>query len=230
MRALKILGIVFGIILLLTGGSLLAGSGLAGKGNNLISSELAKQGLVGPSEGTVTKIVDAQSKVYAVSFTDAQGTARSVKAFSSLPQASKVGDTVQVFYQKSNPETAVIANIPGAGQLGGIGSSLRIGGIICMILGGLMLVGGILGLTLGKKRPISAPAANGPGVAHPGQQPPGQQYPPQSGPQGGHQYPEQGGQQYGPQDGQQYGPQYGQQHPQQSGDRGPAQNPDGTER
>lgn len=219
MRALKILGIVFGIILLLTGGSLLAGSALAGQGNDLISSEMAKQGLIGPSDGTVTDIVDAQNKVYAVTFTDGQGTERSVQAYSSMPQ--KVGDAVQVYYEKSNPKTAIIADIPGSGQLGGIGASLRIAGIVCMILGALMLVGGILGLTLGKKRPAVAP-----GATYPGQQYPAQQFPGPPGPPAGQPY----GAPYGPQSGQPYGPHGGQQYPAQPGDQRPPQGPDETQR
>ena len=53
MKVLKILGIVFGILLLLTGGGLLAGSALASKGEGAFEPELAKSGYPGPVVGPV---------------------------------------------------------------------------------------------------------------------------------------------------------------------------------
>ena len=56
MKVLKILGIVFGILLLLSGGGLLAGSVLASKGEGVFDQELAKSGYTGPVEGTVKSV------------------------------------------------------------------------------------------------------------------------------------------------------------------------------
>jgi hypothetical protein len=83
---------------------------------------------------------------------------------------------------------------------------LRTSGIICLVIGGVLLLAGILGLVLGKKPaavvagpayPTGSPTHAPPGYPvqpYPPQQPPGQPYPPQ-------QYPPQ---QYPPQ---QYPPQ-----------------------
>ncbi len=235
MKALKILGIVFGIILLLTGGALLAGSALAGKGNDLISEQMAKQGLSGPAQGTVTDIVDPTNKIYSVTFTDDQGAEQSAQAYSSLPSASAVGDKVSVYYQKDDPSVAVIAAIPGAGTLDDIGSGLRIGGIACLIVGALMLIGGIVGLKMGKKTPAltAGPYGAGQPPNYPNQQqyappppPPGQGYQPPPSPAGyqPQQYGSQGwqpqqpaGQGQPPGQGQPLQPGQGQQYPQQPG-------------
>ena len=72
MKALKILAIVFGIFLLLTGGALLVVSAVAGKGQTAINNEFAKSGYAGPVKGTVTA-VDSTTKYVTVGYTDKQG-------------------------------------------------------------------------------------------------------------------------------------------------------------
>jgi hypothetical protein len=72
----------------------------------------------------------------------------------------------------------VVIDVPGIGDLGGIGDILRTVAIICLIVGSVLLLAGILGLALGKKQPV--PVAPGPAYpTGPPQQPPGQPYPPQ---------------------------------------------------
>ena len=50
MKALKIVGIVLGVLLLLTGAGLLAGSVLVTKDQGAFERELTKSGYVGPVE------------------------------------------------------------------------------------------------------------------------------------------------------------------------------------
>ena len=209
MKALKILGIVFGILLLLTGGGLAVGSVVASKGQVALDEELARTGYAGPVDGTVQSIDQTSPVVITVTYTDTQGKTQTGQGTVAGGQPPQVGDTVSTYYSTSDPRQVVVVNVPGLGDLSGIGNTLRTAAIICLIVGSVLLRAGILGLALGKKRP--APIA--PGQAYPigpaqqappgypsqqyPQQPPGQQYPPQ---QPGQQYPpQQPGQQYPPQ-------------------------------
>ena len=70
MKALKIVAVVLGVLLLLGGIGLLAGSAAVGFGQGAFEDELAKSGLAGPVRGTVTSI---ESGLYTVSYTDKQG-------------------------------------------------------------------------------------------------------------------------------------------------------------
>ena len=198
MKALKILGIVFGILLLLTGGGLLAGSALASKGQGAFEQELAKSGYTGPVEGTVKSV--EQTSV-TVTYTDKQGKTQTGQGAASGTTAPKVGDKVSTYYNTSDPSQILVVNVPGLANLSGVAATLRISGIICLIAGGVLLLAGILGLVLGKKSaavaaaPVPGQQPGGyPVQPNPPQQPPGQPYPPQ-------QYPPQ---QYPPQ---QYPPQ-----------------------
>ena len=102
MKALKILGIVFGILLLLTGGALLVGSAVAGKGQTAIDNELAKSGYAGPVQGTVTA-VDSTTKFVTVAYTDKQGQEQAGEG-PSTNQADPpaVGEKVSVYYLASS--------------------------------------------------------------------------------------------------------------------------------
>ena len=73
MKALKIVGVVIGIILLLTGGGLAAGSALANKGQAAFAEELTKSGYAGPVEGKVQSVAQGEPVVVTVSYTDDQG-------------------------------------------------------------------------------------------------------------------------------------------------------------
>jgi hypothetical protein len=206
MKALKIVGIVLGILLLLTGGGLLAGSVLAGKGQNAFEQELAKSGYAGPVQGTVQSVDQTNPVIVTVSYTDKQGRKQTGQGASSGAQPPNIGDTVTTYYSTSDPSQIVVVNVPGLSNLSAVAATLRIAGIICLIAGGVLLLAGILGLALGKKRPIAvaaAPAYPGqpgpppyayPTQPYPPQQPPGQSYPPQQPP--GQPYPPQ---QYPPQ-------------------------------
>jgi hypothetical protein len=206
MKALKILGIVFGILLLLTGGGLLAGSVLASKGQGAFEQELAKSGYAGPVEGTVKSVEQTSPVIVTVSYTDKQGKTQTGQGAVSGATPPEVGDKVSTYYSTSDPSQILVVNVPGLANLSGVAATLRISGIICLIAGSVLLLAGILGLVLGKKPaavatapayPTSIPgqqSGGSPIQPYPPQQPPGQPYPPQ-------QYPPQ---QYPPQ---QYPPQ-----------------------
>ena len=206
MKALKILGIVFGILLLLTGGGLLAGSVLASKGQGAFEQELAKSGYAGPVEGTVKSVEQSSPVIVTVSYTDKQGKTQTGQGAASGATPPEVGDKVSTYYSTSDPSQILVVNVPGLANLSGVAATLRISGIICLIAGSVLLLAGILGLVLGKKPaavaaapayPTSIPgqqSGGSPIQPYPPQQPPGQPYPPQ-------QYPPQ---QYPPQ---QYPPQ-----------------------
>jgi Protein of unknown function (DUF3592) len=236
MKALKILGIVFGILLLLTGGGLAVGSVAASKGKTALDQQLAKAGYAGPVDGTVQSVDQTNPATVTVTYTDTQGKTQTGRGAVAGGQPPQVGDTVSTYYDTSDPNQVVVVNVPGIGDLSGIGNTLRAAAIICLIVGSVLLLAGILGLALGKKQP----AHLAPGPAYPTgplqQAPPGypsQPYPPQQEP--GRQYPPQAqGQQYPPQQyppqqqpGQQYPPQQqpGQQYPpqQQPGQQYPPQ-------
>jgi hypothetical protein len=230
MKVLKILGIVFGILLLLTGGGLAVGSVAANKGQAAVNEELAKSGYAGPVDGTVQSVDQTSPVIVTVTYTDTQGKTQTGHGAVAGGKPPQVGDTVSTYYSTSDPSQVVVVDVPGIGNLTGIGNTLRTAAIICLIVGSVLLLAGILGLALGKKQPAplgpgpmyppgpqQQPPAGYPGQPYPPQYPPGQQYPPQQPP--GQQYPPQPppGQQYPPQQpsGQQYPPQPppGQQYP-----------------
>ncbi|HLM22089.1 MAG TPA: DUF3592 domain-containing protein [Propionibacteriaceae bacterium] len=163
MKVLKILGIVFGILLLLTAGGLAVGSVAANKGQAAVDQELAKTGYAGPVEGTVRSVDQTNPVTVTVTYADAQGktqTGRGAVAGGNPPQ---VGDTVSTYYSTSDPRQVVVVNVPGIGDLSGIADTLRTVAIICLITGSLLLLAGILGLALGRKQPASVV----PGPAYP---------------------------------------------------------------
>ena len=244
MKALKILGIVFGILLLLTGGGLLAGSVLASKGEGAFDQELAKSGYTGPVEGTVKSVEQTSPVIVTVTYTDKQGKTQTGQGAASGAAPPKVGDKVSTYYSTSDPSQILVVNVPGLANFSGVAATLRISGIICLIAGGVLLLAGILGFVLGKKPAAVAaapvyptsipgqqpggypmqpyPPQQPPGQPYPPQQPPGQPYPPQQPP--GQPYPPQQppGQPYPPQ---QYPPQEyrPQQYPPQPGPQPPGQ-------
>jgi hypothetical protein len=246
MKVLKILGIVFGVLLLLTGGGLLVGSALVGKGASAFDSELAKQGFTGPVDGTVTSVDSTSPVLLTVTFTDKQGQPQTGQGGSSNTTPPKVGAVVPVYYSTSDPSQILVVDVPGAGSLSKVGSYLQTGGIVCLVIGAVLLLAGIVGLVMGKKAPpvaaaqAAGPLAQGSGPYPPGTppNPQGPGYPPQSPPPG---YPPQGPppgyppqgpppgyppQQYPPQ---QYPPGYPQQRPPQGYPQQgyPQQNPPG---
>jgi hypothetical protein len=185
-KVLKILGVVFGALLLLTGIGLLAGSAVIGAGQGKFDEELAKQGLAGPVKGTVTSIEQA-TKLFTVNYTDKQGTAQTGTGpvlTSSKPPA--VGDEVNVYYNTADPSQIAIYDLPGAGGIGGLAKVLRTAAIICLIVGGVLLLAGIIGLVSGRKARAAMTADQGGGAPRPvpAGQPesfPAEQYPPRPG-------------------------------------------------
>ena len=182
MRALKIVGIVLGILLLLTGGGLAVGSVLANKGQAAFQEQLTQSGYAGPVQGTVQSVSQRDSVIVTVSYTDSQGKQQTGRGTFAGGRPPQVGDTVSTYYSTSDPSQVVVVNLPGLGDLSAIADTLRTAAIICLIVGALLLLAGILGLALGKKQP----AAVTPGPMYPTgppQQPPApyqpQPYPPQ---------------------------------------------------
>ncbi len=156
MKALKIVGTVLGILLLLTGSGLVAGSALANKGQGAFNEELARSGYAGPVQGTVQSVDQTDPVTITVSYTDDQGKKHTGKggfAGGDLPQ---IGDTVSTYYSTSDPGQVVVVDLPGLGNLGAVVAALRTAGVVCMISGGVLLLAGILGLALGKKQPAAA--------------------------------------------------------------------------
>jgi hypothetical protein len=229
MKALKIVGIVLGILLLLTAGGLAVGSVAANKGQAALDQELAKTGYAGPVDGTVRSVDQTNPVTVTVTYTDTQGKTQTGQGAVAGGNPPQVGDTVSTYYSTSDPSQVVVVNVPGLGDLSGIADTLRTAAIISLIVGSLLLLAGILGLALGTKQPASVvlgsayptgppqqppagyptqPYSQQPPAGYPtqpySQQPPGQQHPPQQY-QPGQQYPPQ---QYPPQ---QYPP--GQQYP-----------------
>ncbi len=182
MKALKIVAVVLGVLLLLSGVGLLAGSAAVGFGQGAFEDELAKSGLAGPVRGTVTSI---ESGLYTVSYTDKQGVSQTGQGpAASGTEAPQVGAEVDVYYSTSDPSQIVILNIPGGG-LAGIAGGLRTTAIVCLVVGGILLLAGIIGLVAGRKKAVAAapayPTPLPPGQAYPGQpgqQPPGYSQPP----------------------------------------------------
>ena len=179
MKALKIVGIVLGALLLLTGAGLLAGSALVDKGQGAFEQELAKSGYAGPVEGVVRSVDEASPVIVTVSYTDDQGRKQTGQGAATGANPPNVGDTVPTYYSTSDPSQIVVVNVPGLGNLGAVAATLRIAGIVCLIAGAVLLLAGILGLALGKKSPAAITA----GSTYPGQPPAGypMQYPPQPG-------------------------------------------------
>ena len=230
MKALKIVGIVLGILLLLTGGGLAVGSIAASKGQAVVDQELAKSGYAGPVDGTVQSVDQTNPVMVTVSYTDTQVNSQTGQGAVAGGKPPQVGAAVSTYYRTSDPSQVVVVNVPGIGDLSGVGDTLRTAAIVCLIVGSVLLLAGILGLALGRKQPaavapgaayppgpLQQPPAGYPAQPYPPQQLPGQQYPPQPYPPQqppGQQYPPQQppGQQYPPQ---QYPPQPppGQQYP-----------------
>ncbi len=184
MKVLKILGVVFGALLLLTGIGLLAGSAVTSASQGAFDKELAKQGLAGPVKGTVTSI--DQGSVFTVNYTDKQGAAQTgTGPVASGTKVPSVGDEVNVYYNTANPSQIVILDLPAGGDISGISRVLRTAGIVCLILGAVLLLAGIIGLVSGRKaRPAVAadqPNAPQPVPAGAPEAVPGQQYQQQAG-------------------------------------------------
>jgi hypothetical protein len=182
MKALKIVGIVLGMLLLLTGAGLLAGSVLVDKGKGAFEQELAKSGYVGPVEGTVQSVDQTGPVVVTVRYTDQHGKKQTGQGTAAGTKPPNVGDTVPTYYSTSDESQIVVVNVPGLGNLSAVASTLRGAGVGCLIAGGVLLLTGILGLVLGRKNPtaVATPPAypTGSQAGYPMQQYPGlQQYP-----------------------------------------------------
>ena len=198
MKALKIVAVVLGALLVLTGIGLLVGSSLTGVGQQAFDSELSRQGFGGPVKGTVTGADTGPSGQYfTVDFTDKDGDSRTgTGALADGTRAPSVGDEVNVLYLLEDPDRIVIIDLGPASDFSAIGNALRIGGIVCLVLGAVLLAAGIIGLVLGRKRsgpgvgpPAGYPSAPeaGPPPGYP-QGPPASNYPsaPEAGPPPGY--------------------------------------------
>jgi Protein of unknown function (DUF3592) len=181
-KVVKILGVVFGGLFLLTGLALLAGSAIFGAGQGEFERQLAEQGLAGPVEGRVTAI---DGPIFTVDYTDRSGAAQTgtgpVAEGTTPPEQ---GDDVQVYYSTLDPSQIIILDFPG-GNFAGVAGLLRTVAFICLAIGVILLTAGIIGLVTGRRRtPVTAGPAGYPDVPPPGQAPgqaPGQQPAPSGG-------------------------------------------------
>ena len=184
MKALKVVGVVIGILLLLTGGGLAAGSALADKGQAAFADGLTKTGYAGPVDGKVQSVAQGDAVIVTVGYTDNQGENQVGQGGFAGGRPPQVGDTVSTYYNTSDPTQVVVISLPGPGDLSAIADILRTAAIACLIVGSVVLLAGILGLALGKKQPAAGPAPTYP--TGPPQQPsagyPTQPYPPQQPP------------------------------------------------
>ena len=228
MKALKIVGIVFGILLLLTGGGLAAGSVLANKGQAAFQEELTNSGYAGPVEGTVQSVSKNNPVIVNVRYTDEQGKQQTGQGSFAGGQPPQVGDSVSTYYSTSDPSQVVVVNLPGLGDLSAIADTLRTAAIVCLIVGSVLLLASSSCVGVGQEAAGSCPAGTdvfppqqppagyqtqpypraAARPAYPPQQQPGQPYPPQQPPGQGYP-PQQPGQPYQPQQqpGQPYQPQ-----------------------
>ena len=210
MKALKVVGVVIGILLLLTGGGLAAGSALADKGQAAFADGLTKTGYAGPVDAKVQSVAQGDPVIVTVGYTDNQGENQVGQGGFAGGRPPQVGDTVSTYYNTSDPSQVVVISLPGPGDLSAIADILRTAAIACLIVGSVVLLAGILGLALGKKQPAAVgpaptyptgppqqppagyptqPYQPPPGHGYPSQQPPGQQNPSQQQPS--QQYPPQ---------------------------------------
>lgn len=161
MKVAKILGVVFGALFLLTGIALLAGSAVFGAGQGEFDRQLAEQGLAGPANGTVTAV---NGTIFTVDYVDQDGLAQTGNgpaAEGTTPPEQ--GDDVQVYYSTLDPSQIIILDFPG-GNFAGVAGLLRTIAIVCLIIGAVLLVAGIIGLVTGRRR---ADAANAVGAGYP---------------------------------------------------------------
>jgi hypothetical protein len=162
-KVAKILGVVFGALFLLTGIGLLAGAAVFNTGGSEFDRRLAEQGLAGPVEGRVTGI---SGPIYTVEYTDRQGattTGRGTVAEGTTPPAQ--GDDVEIYYSTADPSQIIILDFPG-GNFVGVAGLLRTIAIVCVVIGAVLLLAGLLGLLTGRKR-ASAVASPPAGYAPP---------------------------------------------------------------
>jgi hypothetical protein len=146
--------------------------------------------------GTVLSI--DQGAIYTVSFVDQQGQPQTgAGPVASGTDAPEVGETVSVFYNTTDPSQIVLLNIPGGGFLG-IADTLRTVGIVCVIVGAVLLAAGIISLLVGRKPAAVTGAPTGYPPVQPGAQPPPPGYPQQQPPPGYSQQPPPGYQQQPP--------------------------------
>jgi hypothetical protein len=153
MKVLRVLGLIFGILLLLTGGGLLAASAVADRGQSVVSEQMKQSGLEGPVDGTV---VSVDGSMYTVTFTATDGSEYTTTAGAALSAPAEVGDTVPVYYEADDPSNAVITEAS-ATTLGSVASTLRVSGFVSLGVGVVLLVASILGFVLAKKSPSPAP-------------------------------------------------------------------------
>jgi hypothetical protein len=176
-KVAKILGVVFGALFLLTGIALLAGSAVFGAGQGEFDRQLAEQGLAGPANGTVTAV---DGTIFTVDYVDKSGLAQTgsgpVAEGTTPPEQ---GDDVQVYYSTLDPSQIIILDFPG-GNFAGVSGLLRTIAIVCLVIGAVLLVAGIIGLVTGRRQ-AAAGAAGYPAVPPPPGPVPGQSMDPRAG-------------------------------------------------
>ena len=180
MKVVKILGVVFGALFMLTGIALLAGSAVFGAGQGEFDRELAEQGLAGPVDGRVTAM---DPPIYTVEYTDKNGVAQTGSGqVAEGTAAPEQGDDVQVYYSTLDPGQLIILDFPG-GNFAGVAGLLRTIAVVCLAIGAVLLVAGIIGLVAARRRAaaVTAGSAGQPSVLPPPGQASGQDVTTQTG-------------------------------------------------
>jgi hypothetical protein len=187
-KVVRILGVVFGALFLLTGVALLVGAAIFGAGQGEFDRQLAEKGLAGPANGRVVAIDGAS---YTVDYTDKNGasqTGTGPVAEGTTPPGQ--GDDVQVYYSTLDPGQIIILDFPG-GNFAGVAGLLRTVAIVCLVIGAVLLVAGIISLVTGRRRTAALAAGGGGQAAVP--PPPGQASGQDLAPEGGGPMPPAGG-------------------------------------
>ncbi len=173
MKVVKILGVVFGALFLLTGIALLAGLGRVRRrpGQVRPAAGRAGAGRAGQRHGDRDRAARSTPSTTSTSPAPPQ-TGRGQVAEGTTPPDQ--GDDVQVYYSTLDPSQIIILDFPG-GNFAGVAGLLRTIAIVCLVIGAVLLVAGIIGLVTARRRAaaVNAGATGYPAVAPLSDQAPG---------------------------------------------------------
>ena len=111
MRVLKILGMVFGTLLLVTGFVLAGGWQAANVAKAETAEEWANSGYAGPVDATVQSVDQASPVIVTVTYTDTQGNTHTAKGEAINDKPPEVGATVPTYYTTSDPDHVIVDNL-----------------------------------------------------------------------------------------------------------------------
>ena len=112
MKALKILGIVFGILLLLTGGGLLPARRWPTRAKPHSSRSLTNSGYAGPVDGTVQSVGQSSPVIVTVSYTDDQGKQQTGQGGIAGGQATRWATPCRPTTARATRARSSVVNVP----------------------------------------------------------------------------------------------------------------------